>query len=175
LYENTGSWYTQLLDLGALEPVGDARALASKPAAIASGGGMYLLAWSEVAERISETTGASLDLQPIVYTGYWPGTPRAVFVDGTFQLAWENQNDLYGSRIQASDGTVLDADTDTASGSKLLCSDCLADYLCGAVRKANLSLSLLGSDVVVSWPGVTSSNGCISSTALYGVRVDPAT
>ena len=71
---------------------------------------------------------------------------------------------MYGSRIRASDGVVLDLDDtfNQISGAKLLCESCA-----NASGQVNLNINPLGASALVTWVG--------TQPQLYAARVDPTT
>jgi hypothetical protein len=118
-----------------LSPVGASIILATgttgdNPSHVVAGNGQYLIVWPKQALRVSATTGATLDSARIAFAKYTnlntAGRARGAYKDGTYQLAWMNSNNVYGTRIRASDGAVLDPDDDfnQLPGERLLCANC---------------------------------------------------
>ena len=78
-------------------------------ALVVPGQDQYLLVWSNLAQRISETTGALLDPSPIEFAKYGGAiSPQGAYKDGVYLLAWAGLHDVYVSRIRAVDGMRLD-------------------------------------------------------------------
>lgn len=151
-----------------LEPVAEPVILAGF-SSLSTGGipgdGQYLVASYGDAARIDETTGASLDSPPILFSRYNTGTgrrARGVYQDGVYQLAWAGGRGVYGARIDAATGEPLDPDDtfNETSGVKLL-------------REVNANLTsefdvdLVSDNVVVTY-GYT-------SRTLEAIRVDVST
>ena len=169
VYQNAGTDYAQVYDLETLAPVGTAPALPMASPDIAAGGGVFLLSWSQLASRVSEATGALLDAQPIVFSQYYPGTPHAAFVGGTFVLAWEHTGNVMACGLRASDAMVLNRDTE-------LCDNCFSNG-CSGLQIPQMSTVRVGAYAVVSWPTTAAGTtaNCLYGAGIHGLRVDPAT
>jgi hypothetical protein len=79
---------------------------------VAGGAGKFLLGWGKGgAARVDAVSGALLDSPTIVFTTLTQGeTPAVTFGNGVFFLSWSALGTLWGARIQASDGALLDPD-----------------------------------------------------------------
>lgn len=137
---------------------------------VAAGGGYFLLYWDGGAVRVRASDGALLDTTPLAYSRYNHNDPRATYKDGVFQLVWGNGQDLFGSRIRASDGVILDPDDtfNQVSGARLLCHRCG-----GGGSVSNWQLNDVGDDgILVTWLQATDT---LLEHRLVGARVDVAT
>lgn len=128
-----GAFQLSLFD-GDFQPIGTPVMLSVQSAPfddVIPGDGQYLLIWSAGnAVRISEVDGSLLDASPIRFSRYdYTTGARGVYKDGIYQLAWPRYGSLWGSRIRASDGALLDPDdtVNAVSGAKLLCSNRVDD------------------------------------------------
>lgn len=153
-----------------LQPVGASFSIAPQGVLRAfHGDGQYLVTWPGFAVRVDEETGARLDASPIQFSRYTTGVTEAVFVNGTWQLAWLDDHDLYGSRIAAGNGEVLDPDDtfNQVSGAELLCNDC-SSVAGNAVTMGTLHLSVTGGDAFATWTHLPYN----SQWRLFGARID---
>ncbi len=172
-YDSGGTTYALVLDAATMAAVGTPIALPAGGPAVAASPGQFLLAWSQRFMRIDATTGAALDATPLVYTQYYPGTPKVVYVGGVYQLVWELQDSIYAARIRPSDGVVLDADTSAAAGAKQICDQCIGDFSCDPAEQQTLGLGASGTRAYVTYLALT--NGCGATSGLHGYTIDPST
>jgi hypothetical protein len=134
-YVNGPKWEVVVLD-AAFKPVGPAQSHTAAATGtvphIVAGDGQFLLAYPGAFLRVNASTGALIDAAPVVFSNYKVGKTRGVFKNGVYQLVWATTDTgqvfptLYGSRVRASDGVVLDADDtfNQVSGAKVLCTAC---------------------------------------------------
>ncbi|HKO46746.1 MAG TPA: hypothetical protein VJV79_03435 [Polyangiaceae bacterium] len=177
-YVDAGTYKVALFD-SSFAPIGVPAVLAAPSSAQLSpavpGSGQFLIAWDGGAQRVNADDGTLLDATPIQFSRYKRGQTWAAFVNGNYQLVWATDANLYGSRIRASDGMVLDPDDtfNQLTGAKLLCASCSETLM-------NVRVNALGSDALVTWTSVNVSGprilllaARVSSTT--GQRVDGET
>ncbi|RKH89168.1 HYR domain-containing protein [Corallococcus sp. AB045] len=133
--------------------------------AIASNGSDFLVAWDEAsginAVRVSGATGQRLGSAFAVSVGQGSRNSPAITFDGAnYFVVWSDSrntfSDIYGARVRASDGAVLDS-----SGIPIA-------RLSGAQHSPAVSFN--GSQFLVAWTDDRNS----SATDIYGARVSVA-
>jgi hypothetical protein len=147
--------------------------------AIAAGNGIYLAVWSEyvsnvsapdiMATRIRASDGVALDATPIrVGTGPSPQLKPAVAFDGNnFLIVWEDTQStplIYGARVRASDGAVLDATPFLVSQTNM-----------GPYRLPQQmpSVAFDGTNYLVAWSSHFFENNTVSN-GIQGIRIRPS-
>jgi hypothetical protein len=144
--------------------------------AVAVGNGLSLVVWSELvgpgdadvyAVRVRASDGAVLDASPLrIATGSAIQYSPAVAFDGTnFLVVWDEQRQsapqVYGTRVRASDGTVLDVPRHFSKNSFAF------------PPQFNASVAFDGTNYVVTWEGWNIA-GPSTSYAIQGIRVRPS-
>jgi hypothetical protein len=142
-------------------------------ALIVPGQDQYLLVWSNLAQRISEATGALLDPSPIEFSRYGEVSTFAqgAYKDGVYLLSWSGLHDVYASRIRAADAARLDPDDDQnqISGAKIVASGQASAGIANAFPWRD--------SVLVMWNdyGASSELRAARMNVATGVRVSGAT
>ncbi|WP_224243169.1 hypothetical protein [Hyalangium gracile] len=143
---------------------------------VGAGNGVYLMAWSHPVSgggfilqglRVSASTGQVLDSVPLtINSSSGPNFDPAVAFDGTnFLVVWVSYNStptIYGARVRASDGAVLDSTPFRIS-----------TLPAGApsVPHEEPALAFDGTNYLVTWQGYGyDANGAFVS-GVYGIRV----
>ena len=146
--------------------------------AVVVGNGLYLVVWSEGvnrgppdihAVRVRASDGVVLDETPLrIATGSQVEHKPAAAFDGTnFLVTWEDHRQgspqLYGARVRASDGAVLDTP-------RLISKSPVSGF-----PQSNASVAFDGTNFLVTWEGIYSfSRFGPPSYGIQGIRVRPS-
>ncbi|HZH76998.1 MAG TPA: hypothetical protein VEY88_13280 [Archangium sp.] len=146
--------------------------------AVAVGNGLYLVVWSEGvnrgppdlhAVRVRASDGVVLDETPLrIATGSQVEHKPAAAFDGTnFLVTWEDHRQgsplLYGARVRASDGAVLDTP-------RLISKSPVSGF-----PQYNGSVAFDGTNFLVTWEGIYSFSMFGPLTyGIQGIRVRPS-
>ena len=146
--------------------------------AVAVGNGLYLVVWSEGvnrgppdlhAVRVRASDGVVLDETPLrIATGSQVEHKPAAAFDGTnFLVTWEDHRQgsplLYGARVRASDGAVLDTP-------RLISKSPVSGF-----PQYNGSVAFDGTNFLVTWEGIYSFSMFGPPTyGIQGIRVRPS-
>jgi hypothetical protein len=173
LFSSGSSYFSQILDTE-FAAVGSWHELPFNTSAqphVTPGGDQFLVHSAEGAVRVSNQDGTLFDQTVIEFSRYNHGETRAVYRNGTYQLVWGKDKDLFGSRIRATDGVVLDPDDtfNQISGARLLCGNCAQTVGYGQV--VGWAIADAGDSALVTWAHTSASNDAFP---LLGARIDVA-